>query len=257
MDLPLDITYLRTMISNVVFVGAPRSSEWILVDAGMIATADSIKKAALERYGAVPPQAIILTHGHFDHVGALHELFKEWDVPVYAHQRELPYLTGQADYPEPDPTVGGGLLALAAPLYPNKGIDITGHIRTLPEDGTVPGMPEWAWLPTPGHTPGHISLFRERDRTIIAGDAFITVKQESVFAVLTQARTIHGPPMYFTPDWPLSHESVLLLEKLKPEIAITGHGLPMQGEELRSGLKILAQDFDRIAVPDQGRYVNR
>ena len=57
------------------------------------------------------PAAILLTHGHFDHVGALKTLAEEWDVPVYAHTLELPYLTGRSSYPPPDPSVGGGAMA--------------------------------------------------------------------------------------------------------------------------------------------------
>jgi glyoxylase-like metal-dependent hydrolase (beta-lactamase superfamily II) len=63
----------------------------------------------------------------------------------------------------------------------------------------VPGAPGWRWIPTPGHSPGHISLLRDSDRTIVAGDAFTTTKQESLVAALTQRAEIHGPPMYFTP----------------------------------------------------------
>lgn len=254
-SLPADIAYLRTLISNVVFVGAPGSSEWVLVDAGMATTADNIREAAKAHFGPSAPKAIVLTHGHFDHVGALQDLLQEWNVPVYAHERELPYLTGQADYPEPDPTVGGGLMALSSPLYPNKGIDLGDRVRALPSNDSIPVLPEWKWVATPGHTEGHVSLFRERDRMLIAGDAFITVKQESVFAVLTQAKEIHGPPMYFTPDWKASHESVRRLEALQPAYAVTGHGVPMAGDELRQGLKLLAQYFERLAVPDHGRYV--
>ena len=60
----------------------------------------------------------LLTHGHFDHVGALGELAGGWKAPVYAHLLEMPYLAGAASYPPPDPTVGGGLTALLSPLFP-------------------------------------------------------------------------------------------------------------------------------------------
>ena len=74
--------------------------------------ANEIISVAEDRFGTNSrPKAIILTHGHFDHVGGIIELIKYWDVPVYAHQMEIPFLTGQQSYPEPDPTVEGGMVA--------------------------------------------------------------------------------------------------------------------------------------------------
>lgn len=78
--------------------------------------------------------------------------------PVYAHALEPPYLDGTPAYPAPDPSVGGGLMAGIAPLYPTRPVDVAARLRFLPEDGGVPPMPGWRWLPTPGHSPGHISL---------------------------------------------------------------------------------------------------
>ena len=74
-------------------------------------------------------------------------------------------------------------MPLLAPLFPRRPIDVSRWLQRLPEDGSVPQMPGWRWIHTPGHTPGHISFRRERDRTIIAGDAFITTNQESAYAV--------------------------------------------------------------------------
>ena len=45
------------------------------------------------------------------------------------------------------------------------------HVQALPEDGSVPFLDEWMWIATPGHTPGHISLFRDDGRVLVAGDA--------------------------------------------------------------------------------------
>lgn len=249
-----DLINLRTMIVNLQMVGSPGSGDWVLVDTGIGNFEGSIAEAAEKRFGR-PPVSIVLTHGHFDHVGNVKELADRWDVPVYAHEIELPYLTGREDYPPGDPSVGGGLMARLAPMYPNRAIDLGSRIHPLPMDGTVPGLPEWRWIPTPGHSPGHISLFRERDRTLIAGDAIITVQQESALAVISQEKELHGPPMYFTPDWDAARESVRRLEALNPSLAVTGHGVPMSGEELAVSLKRLARDFDELAVPEQGRYV--
>jgi glyoxylase-like metal-dependent hydrolase (beta-lactamase superfamily II) len=255
-----DLGYVRTGIVNVYLYGrrsAPTGS-WVLIDAGMPGSAARLIRAAEEWTGSgAAPEAIILTHGHFDHVGTLDALLARWDVRVYAHRLELPYLTGRSAYPPPDPTVGGGAMAALARFYPRGPIDLRDRVQALPEDGTVPGMPDWRWIHTPGHTPGHVSLFREADRTLIAGDAFVTTKQESATAVLTQRPELHGPPAYYTPDWKSARGSVERLAALEPFQVATGHGPPLRGREMLANLHELARNFDRLAVPPRGRYVRR
>jgi glyoxylase-like metal-dependent hydrolase (beta-lactamase superfamily II) len=250
------VVYLRTIMANVYLVR--QGPEWILVDAGLPGYADTIAAAARRLMGSdAPPAAIILTHGHFDHVGSLEPLLNKWQSPVYAHQLERPYLTGRSPYPPPDPLVGRGSMALLSRLYPRGPIDISSHLRVLPPDGSVPGAPGWRWFPTPGHTAGHISLFRERDRVLIAGDAVVTTKQESALAVATQRRELHGPPAYFTQDWNAARESVGRIASLEPEVLAAGHGVPLTGAEMRQELRALAATFDQRERPAFGRYVKQ
>ena len=249
-----DLLRLRHLFVNLYLFGTRDS--WVLIDGGLKGAADLIVETAEERFGTdTRPDAVVLTHGHFDHIGAFPELFGRWDVPVYAHPLEIPHLTGLMDYPPPDPTVGKGAMALMSFAYPNKAADYGERVRPLPEGGAVPGMPGWRWIHTPGHTAGHVSFFRDSDRCLIAGDAFVTVKQESLYAVVTQTPEVQGPPAYFTPDWPAARDSVERLAALKPAIAATGHGPVMMGEDLALGLQRLVAGFDDIAVPDRGRYV--
>lgn len=257
-----DLFYYTNQIVNLVFIGKPagkrESDSWILADAGMPRSSSEIIKVAEERFGiGSAPAAIILTHGHFDHVGSIVNLIKEWMVPVYAHTLEFPFLTGRLAYPEPDPSAEGGLLGKISSIYPHEPIDIERVLHPLTANGIVPHLPEWRWVHTPGHSPGHISLFRARDKALIAGDAFVTVRQDSLYKVLMQKEEVNGPPRYLTTDWDAAYDSVRKLEELRPSIAITGHGPAMEGEALRKGLSRLVREFDEIAVPDHGRYVNR
>ena len=250
---------LRDAFANLYFVRNPDTSTdpWVLIDAGLPGSGQKVQRSAETLFSQNnPPAAILLTHGHFDHVGALPHLLATWPkVPVYAHPLELPYLSGRSSYPPPDPTVGGGAMAALSFLYPKKPIDLGIRVQPLPADGTVPHLPGWRWVHTPGHTPGHVSFFRENDRTLVAGDAFVTVLAESALATLTQQQEVNGPPAYFTPNWQQARNSVELLAGLAPAIAATGHGIPMRGEVLRQQLADLVQHFDEKAVPAHGRYV--
>jgi glyoxylase-like metal-dependent hydrolase (beta-lactamase superfamily II) len=256
-EIMLDLAYRRLAIVNVVFLGLaqPMDAPWVLVDAGLIGTKGLITRAAQKRFRR-KPAAIVMTHGHFDHVGALEDLAREWDVPVYAHPLEMPYLSGQAAYPPGEPAVGGGLMAALAGFYPTHPVNVGPRLRPFSEDGAVPFMPGWQWIHTPGHSVGHVSLWQPEQRTLVAGDAFVTTAQESAYAVAVQRAEMHGPPMYFTVDWQAARTSVRRLAALEPEIVITGHGEPMQGPAMRQALRQLADSFEGIAVPKQSRYLD-
>jgi glyoxylase-like metal-dependent hydrolase (beta-lactamase superfamily II) len=250
-----DVAFMRCAMVNVAAIGD--ASGWILIDAGLNGYGGPIREAAAQRFGGARPAAIVLTHGHFDHVGSLEALLETWDVPVFAHALEMPYLTGRSPYPPPDPLVGRGSMALLSRLYPRGPIDLGPRVRHLPSDGSVPDAPGWRWIHTPGHTPGHVSLFRESDRTLVSGDALIATRQESMIAVVTQRRELHGPPAYYTGDWDRSRDAVRALAALSPELLVPGHGQPWGGEKMREQLSTLAEHFDRLERPALGRYAKQ
>jgi glyoxylase-like metal-dependent hydrolase (beta-lactamase superfamily II) len=250
-ELDPTLAYLRLAIVNVVLHGPRHAGDrrWVLIDAGIAGSKETIERTAAARFGpGARPSAIVLTHGHFDHVGALEALAADWDAPVYAHPLEQDCLDGTRAYPPAHPSIQDGLMSLLSPLYPRGPIDLGPRLRPLPADGSLPGMPGWRWVHTPGHTPGHVSLWHEDSRTLIAGDAVITTAQESAYEVARQIPEIHGPPRYFTPDWAAAEQSVRDLAALRPKTLVTGHGPALAGPAMRDGLERLARDFQTIAV---------
>lgn len=247
-----DVGWLPVSFVNVYFLGRP-GGPWTLVDAGLPGRANQILEAAEARFGAgARPKAIVLTHGHFDHAGSALKLATHWQVPIYAHRLELPYLTGESDYPPPDPTVGGAIAFLSR-FMPSGARDLRPWIRELAPN-VVPGALEWKWLATPGHSAGHIALFREIDRVLIAGDAFATVNMDSWVGLITGKRTLSPGGSPFNCDWNSTHTSLRELVQLRPNVAACGHGSPRSEADLPNRLDLFLQRFH---APQDGRYVRQ
>jgi glyoxylase-like metal-dependent hydrolase (beta-lactamase superfamily II) len=243
---------LRIAFVNTFAVTHPNGS-WTLIDAALPFSEALIRRWA-EKHFSSPPNAIVLTHGHFDHVSAAGALAGDWDVPIYAHRLEFPYLTGKSEYPPPNVSAGGGLMSLLSPLYPRGPVDLRARLRELPfagsEPASMPQMPGWEVIHTPGHTPGHVSFFRPGDRVLLVGDAFCTTKPESFFeAAIAQTPELHGPPSYFTSDWAEAGRSVQRLADLNPVLVAPGHGKPLAGAQIPVEMRRLSREFETIAVP--------
>ena len=136
--LPLDaiapgVLGLRIVFVNVFGISHP-NGEWTLIDAGLPLSASRIGSWAREYFNSAP-NAIVLTHGHFDHVSEAQELADKWNVPIYAHPAEFPYLTGKESYPAPDWKAGGGSMSLMSPTLPKGPIDLGPRLQALPGDG--------------------------------------------------------------------------------------------------------------------------
>ena len=221
-----------------------KNNELIMIDAGMPKDYKVIMKDISEKFSGRKPVAVILTHGHFDHVGSLAYMIAEWDIPVFASTEEIPYLNGMKDYPEGKFSMKG-LVAMLSKTFPNKGIDIGNRIFALPENHSVPYLDEWEWIATSGHTPGHVSFYNGKKGILIAGDAVVTVKQEALFAVLMQRYSLNGPPAYFTPDEKEAKKSIVKLGQLPIHCLVTGHGPVVKGKEfIEKDLRKLIKDYD-------------
>ncbi|MEP6936942.1 MAG: MBL fold metallo-hydrolase [Chthoniobacterales bacterium] len=245
-----DVGWLPVSFVNVYFIGRPGAG-WTMIDAGLPGRADEIAEAAAARFGTDSrPEAIVLTHGHFDHAGSALNLAERWDVPIYAHPLELPYLTGVSSYPPPDPTVGGAIAFLSR-FMPSRARDFGSRIRPLQPHG-VPGAPGWEWLATPGHSPGHVSLFRPADRVLLAGDAFATMNMDSWSGLLTGKQMLARAGSPFNTDWDATRASLKQLSRLRPNVVAAGHGIPMCDTELAERVDRFSE---RFRPPRSGRYV--
>ena len=245
------VAALPLTIENVYFVGKP-GEPWALVDTGTPGMAPRIQAAAAERYGAKSrPEVILLTHGHTDHAGSAAALAEAWNVPIYAHPLELPYLTNRSPYPPKDPSVGGAM-ALLSRVFPMDITDLSGLVQPLPEGGVVPGLPDWPWYFTPGHAPGHVSYFCPAKSVLLAGDTFTTVNLNSFVDILVKKPEISLPPPPFTCDWDAARKSVALLAGLNPRTIGCGHGRPFSGSDTPADLHRFSAGF---TPPRHGRYV--
>ena len=243
-----DIAVVSTPVSNAYLVGQPQS--WILVDSCAPGSEKRILNAAAERFGLdARPEAIVLTHGHFDHAGSAPELAAHWGVRVHAHRLEFPYLTGRSSYPPLDPTTPGFFSALSR-FFPSRTVNLVDVLAPIDPDNPLGGLPGWECLLTPGHTPGHVAFYRASDGVLLAGDAVTTMDLDRMWPTLTKQPKVCRPPTPGTTDWEQAQRSVRILAALNPALIAAGHGNPMR--DAAGQLQGLAAHFP---IPEHGRYV--
>ncbi|WP_152190030.1 nitroreductase/quinone reductase family protein [Georgenia satyanarayanai] len=226
------VTVPGVVAANVYLIRS--GGAWALVDAGWPASAEPIRTAVDAVLGpGAHPAAIVLTHLHPDHSGAAGALARDWGVPVLAHEAELPMAAGRylPEYAMPlDRWVVVPLMRLL-PAATRRRVeaagDITDIISPLDADGIVPGLPDWRWVHTPGHTPGHVAYLRSSDGVLITGDAIATVDLNSFRGLLLRRAEVAGPPRYTTWNWSIALRSVEALAALGPRVLAPGHGRPL------------------------------
>ncbi len=154
-----------------------------------------------------------LTHAHPDHQGASHAVCEAFGVPLWV---------GDADAPvAEDPS----LIRTLQPDHPinvlfHKVMTGPGHpvARRLREGDEVAGFQV---LDVPGHSAGHIALWREADRVLIAGDVL-----NAQHPLLGFPRGLREPLDIFTPDPERNRASIRRLGELEPALVLLGHGPP-------------------------------
>ena len=188
---------------NVYLVGD------VLIDAGTRRSGRRI----LRQLEGRPLAANALTHVHPDHQGASKEVCERRGVPLWCGAADVDNM--EQGLPEPDhPMAKASWKLFTGPPHPVA--------RPLSEGDEVAGF---SVLETPGHTNGHVSYWREADRTLVLGDVVFGLHPA------TGAPGLYEPPEPFTPDPARNRESIRRVAQLEPALICFGHGPPSRNTE--------------------------
>lgn len=180
----------------------------VLVDTGLRTSAGTIK----EQLGSRKLSAIALTHAHGDHGGSARKLSAELGAPVWVGARDREATeTGQVVAKPPYSQLPLRPLANLMGNFPSVTVE-----RTLSEGDSI--GPGFTVLDTPGHSPGHVSFWRESDGVLICGDVFFNMN------ILTTVPGLREPPGPFTVDPAQNRGSERKVAALSPKVAAFGHG---------------------------------
>lgn len=203
---------LGSMVLNLVLIPDAAHGP-TLVDTSMPGHVDAVAEAlAAEGFPIETLRRIVVTHQDIDHIGSLADVKKRSGAAILAHSVEAPYIDGSQPlykYPSQE--------RLDANPGMKEMYDRIAHapVDQFVEDGEVLDLAGGVRVVhTPGHTPGHISLYLERSGTLISGDA-----------LTSENGRLNGPMERATPDMALAKESLRKLAALpRIERIITYHG---------------------------------
>jgi glyoxylase-like metal-dependent hydrolase (beta-lactamase superfamily II) len=153
--------------------------------------------------------AHLITHAHADHQGSSAAICNARGVPLWCGFKEVATA-------ESGRTAAAGANN-AITRWQERNWAGPGHPvgRALIEGDSVGGFEV---LEVPGHAPGHIALWRERDRALIAGDVLFNRHP------LTGRAHLSEPPAFFTIDAETNRASIRRIAALRPRLACFGHG---------------------------------
>ncbi len=187
-----------------------------IVDAMTRNRARAIAAVITSRPEIPRPSEIVLTHCHGDHTGSAAALSQLWSIPCLCSEAEQPFVSGE----KPLWTAAAGrwtaqFLRMSQTLGLVQGPPVT-DIRHFERVDYESG---WVVVPIPGHTPGHIALWREHSRTLIAGDG--------LFNFFDRLSRDPFPGVSIDPraEW----SAIERLSALEPDHLLLGHGRAIIG----------------------------
>lgn len=183
----------------------------VLVDAMTRLDAGRIVKACGRRTS--PVRAHLATHAHPDHVGASHAVCEQLDIPFWCHPEDRAACEDTAEIGRRQPDALINRVFAKVMLGPGHPVE-----REVVEGEEVAGF---TVLHVPGHSAGHVALFRERDGVLLLGDVL-----NNQHPLLGFPRGLRLPLDTFTPDPEENRRSARRLGELGARTVLFGHGPP-------------------------------
>lgn len=238
---------------------------WTLVDAGWPGDGPSVEAAVATILGMQKPHSIVLTHVHPDHEGDSRTLAERWRCPVWVSRAELPIALRDFEQMRATPMPLDRWLVLPAmQLIGRKrrreifaAATLAPVVRAFDPATGAPGLPEWVAVSTPGHTVGHVSFFRPRDRVLLSGDAMVTARIDTLRHLINRRPGLSAPPWYTTVDADAARRSILQLAHLAPQVLGSGHGSPMTGSSTTQAVADFAERTRRRQTRGTGTWRSR
>lgn len=219
LELEMNIMGRKNLIHPTLFYN---DSQAILVDAGMPGQLNEIREA-VEKAGVSfeTITAVILTHQDIDHVGSIESLIKELpkSITVYAHAEDKPYIEGEK---EPIKMNRQRVAQMLEQVPAEMRSQVESIFLNPPQAKVNQTVEDGEWLPffgglqviyTPGHTPGHISLYHRNSKTLVTGDAMVSENGKLL-----------GPSAQATPDMEEALKSLKKFAALDIEQVVCYHG---------------------------------